>query len=216
MATAWSMTAREIVLDALSLLNVLGAGETPNGNDYALAVRTLNAVLKELPIHGYAWPNLNVVDSAVTWSGGTPSYVQAPTDYWSDLMLFRTDANGNKTPLTGLQRVAWQAIPNRSATGTYPTHFYEDVDGKVYLWPIPTQAPGLVSSYIQKPDDVVVSSPPDFPAAGALALQYGLAAHLALHFERDPAPFAAVWVSKRDLLIANAVNTAPITFDLLD
>lgn len=216
MATSWSMTAREIVLDALSMLGVVGAGESPNGNDYALALRTLDGILKELPLHGYAWPNLSLITATISWSSGAPSYVTAPSDYSHDLFLTRTDASGNFIELTGVQRAAWLAIPNRSATGTYPTHFYEDVDGKVYLWPVPTQNPGLTASYIQKPDDAVLASAPDFPASGALALVWGLAAHLAPHFERDPTPFAAVWTSKRDQLIANGGSTAPITFELVD
>lgn len=216
MPTTWSMTAREIVLDALSLLNVVGAGETPNGNDYALAVRTFNALLKELSLHGYAWPNLSLVETAVSWSSGAPSYVTVPADYSSDLFLTRGDAAGNRIEMEGLTRRQWLELPNKTMTGTFPTKFYEDVDGKVYLWPVPTQDPALKASYIQKVDDVVLTSAPDVSASGALALQWGLAAHLAPHFERDPAPFAAAWGVKRDDLIANGVSTAPVIFEILD
>lgn len=216
MATAWSMTARQIVQDALTLLGASAIGETVTGDLYLLSIRTLNGVMKELALHGYTWPNLNVAASALAWSGGTPSYVTAPADFSSDLVLARTDANGSQTPMTALQRAAWLEVPNKAATGSYPTHFYADVDGKVYLWPVPTQDPGLRASYIQKPDDVVDAQAPDFPASGALALVWGLAAHMAPHFQIDPALYAATWGVKRADLLANGVNTAPVIFELID
>lgn len=216
MATAWSMTARQIAQDALTLLGASAIGETVTGDLYLLSIRTLNGVMKELPLHGYTWPNLNVAASALAWSNVTPSYVTAPADYSSDLVLNITDAAGNQPKLTALQRAAWLEIPNRSATGAYPTHFYVDVDSKVYLWPVPTQDPGLRASYIQKPDDVVDLQAPDFPASGALALVWGLAAHMAPHFQIDPTLYAATWGVKRADLLANGVNTAPVIFELID
>lgn len=216
MATTWAATAREIMTDALTMVGAIGVNEAIPGDLLPLTLRTFNGLAKEMSLHGYAWPNLSLVDTSITWSGVTPSYVTAPADLWTDLQISRTDPNGNRLQLATMTRAEWLALPDRDATGTAPTHIYQDVNGRVYLWPVPATDPGLVCSYIQKPDDIAIDAVTDFPAAGALALTWGLAAHLAPHFERDPQMFAAGWVSKRDDLIANGVSSAPIVIELDD
>lgn len=216
MATSWSMTAREIVRDALGLLGIVGPADSVDGDDYALAIRTLNGVMKELPLHGYAWPNLSLANASLSWSSGTPSYVAAPSDYGSDAQLSRTDANGNQKTLKFNTRNEWVSRVTPGATGPYPTDFYEEVNGRFLLWPVPTQDPLLKVSYITKPDDVSDGVTPDLPASWLIGLQWGLAAHLAPHFEKDPSIYFQVWTSKRELMLANGVSDASITFELVD
>lgn len=216
MPTTWAATAREIMTDALTMIGAIAAGETIPGDLLPLTMRTFNGLIKEMSLHGYAWPNISLVDTPIAWSGVTPSYVAAPVDLWADLRVSRADQNGNVVQLVAMTPSQWVNTTDKGASAQYPTHFYEEVNGRVYLWPVPTQDPGLVCTYIQKPDDVSLDAVTDFPAAGALALTWGLAAHLAPHFEKDPSALAAAWVSKRDDLIANGVNSAPIVVTLDD
>ena len=51
-STNFSMTANEIVSDALRLIDVLGVGETLSGDDYTLAVRQLNMMVKTWQAQG--------------------------------------------------------------------------------------------------------------------------------------------------------------------
>ena len=52
MATAWTLTAEEVITDALMELGVLGAGQTASPTDYDMCLRALQNVLKEMPLHG--------------------------------------------------------------------------------------------------------------------------------------------------------------------
>lgn len=216
MATTWAATAREIMTDALTMVGAIAVGEEIPGDLLPLTLRTFNGLAKEMSLHGYTLPNISLSEVAMTWSSGTPAYVSAPADLWTDMQVSMTDASGNRKQLSPMTNAQWLATVDKDASAQYPTHFFEEANGRVYLWPVPTQDPGLVCTYVQKPDDISLDAVTDFPAAGALALTWGLAAHLAPHFEKDPAPLAAVWVSKREDLISAGVNSAPVVVTLDD
>ena len=214
MAAVWTMSALEVINDAYSLIGVKGPRGSLDANLFALGVRTLNGVLKELSLHGFTPAQLSAVDASLSWSAGSPGEVAAPADLWGDLLLSRADASGHRIGLHSLSRAAWLAILGRSAAGV-PTHFH--VDGsRVLLWPVPSVDPVLSASYVSVPDDAVSAGVPDVPQSGLLALVWGVAAHLAPHFQVDATQYMAGWVAKRNDLISGSASTAPVIFELVD
>jgi hypothetical protein len=96
MSTSWTLTASDICTDALRHLNVVGEGDTPSGDQFQVALRGLDVVLKELPLFGYSWPKLSG-EVSLTWAG-----VQAmalPADYYGNPYAWKTADTGKKYPL---------------------------------------------------------------------------------------------------------------------
>ena len=69
----YSVTAQDIIIEALELIGVLGEGETPNQDQLDSAVRTLNMLIKNWQARGYSIFSLQ--DIYLFPPKGKPSYV---------------------------------------------------------------------------------------------------------------------------------------------
>jgi hypothetical protein len=212
MSTAWTLAAADVCKDALEHLGVIGAGEAASGDDMQVALRALDAVLKELPLTGYAWPKLSG-ETALTGTG-----VQSlPADYFGSPALWRL-VDGRKVQLTQIPHARWAQMTDRTAPGT-PTHFYVGPDQVLNLWPVPDAAPALTLQYQRVVGDADGSAPPDVPQYMLNALGYGVAHELTLKFDTPPARAQTIterWQAKRAAALEYSIESAPICFEVRD
>lgn len=214
MATAWTLAATDICTDALQHLSVIGDGETGSAGDMQLALRALDAVLKELPLSGYAWPKL-VNDAALAWTSGQS--IAAPADFYGYPALFRTDS-GKKVQLVELTHAAWMAMPDRATASGVPDSFYVGPDKVIYLYPVPTIDPVLAISYQRIVNDASLAESPDLPQYWLNALGYGVANELLFKFDIPALKAQGInsrWNDKKALALESSVSNAPIFFGVV-
>jgi hypothetical protein len=215
MSTAWTLAAADVCNDALEHLGVVGAGEAASGDDLQLALRALDAVLKELPLAGYAWPKLSA-EVALAWTAGQA--IPLPDDYFSAPVAWRL-VDGKKSPLTQMPHARWIQLADRSSAAGMPTHFYIGPDQTLSLWPVPDSDPAVTLQYQRIVTDADGTTQPDVPQFMLNALGYGVANELVLKFDTPDAraqTIATRWQSKRAAAIEYAIESAPICFEVRD
>lgn len=210
MSTTWTRTAQEICRDALEHLGAVGDGEAVSAGDLNIALRGLDAVLKELPLSGYSWPKLSG-DVALVWSEGTPQTIALPADYFAYPSV-RTTAL-----LTQIPHSTWVAMTDRDVVGDEPTHFYISPDKVLHFWPVPTVDPEATLQYQRIVDDAAATSAPDVPQYAVNALGYGVANEIKLKFGANPQrreEIRLTWEQKKAMVLANAIQSEPISFSV--
>lgn len=215
MATAWALTASEMISSALEHLGVITATEAPSAEDHAVCLKALSGLLKELPIYGYQWPEY-VEGAALSWSSLTPSVVALPAAFYGFPSLRR----GDGVRLVEFSPAQWAEVDTatRAQTAYSPTHFY--VSGSsVTLWPIPKSDPLLTCAYQAKASDATGAAIADIPQSWYAALALGIAYECRLKFAAPMdirAEIAAEWKERRAYLLANSAPTGPIEFSVSD
>lgn len=215
MSTAWARTALGICTDALEHLGVIGDGETPSASDTQLALRALDAVLKELPLTGCAWPMLSNT-TVLAWTAGQG--VALPSDYYGSPLAWRT-VNGEQVPLTQMTHAQWMATTGRSKATGAPTHFYTGPDKFLLLYPTPTVAPAVSLQYQRIIPDAELTAAPELPQVWHNALGYGTANELLFKYDIPLAKAQAIaqrWETKRGRVEQSAIESAPICFGVDD
>ena len=81
-------------------LGVVGSGETASAAEMQLALRALDATLKELPLAGYSWPKLSA-EVALVWVGAQA--IALPADYYGYPIAWNT-VNAQKV----FDRAGWR------------------------------------------------------------------------------------------------------------
>lgn len=214
MTTAWTLAAADICTDALEHLGVIGESEAASGGDMQLALRALDAVLKELPLAGLAWPKLSG-EVALAWESGQA--IALPADYYGSPVAWRTIAGG-KPALTQIPHARWIGMPERAAEGV-PTHFYIGPDQMLYLWPAPTVDPAVTLQYQKIVDDADLTVQPDLSQYWLNALGYGVAHELLFKFDTPPAKAQGIsdrWSAKRAAALESSIAAEPICFEVRD
>src|SRR6185436_20304620 len=154
MTTAWTMTRDQICRKALRKVGNLARGVTPNADDMALAVEALDGILKELPIHGYTWPQLTTVQASLTLTAGV-STVNLPTDYRHGSIISYIDASGAEVPLRLTTYEDFLSIPLKTQGARYPTVGFVDRANVLHVWPVQTANLAAKVSYEQIVADTV-------------------------------------------------------------
>lgn len=215
MSTAWTLAGAEVCTDALEHLGVIGAGEAANGDDMQLALRALDAVLKELPLAGYTWPKLSA-EVALAWAGDQA--VPLPDDFFGAPVVWRL-VDSRKIALIQIPHARWMQMADRGSAAGTPTHFYVGPDQVLNLWPTPAADPLLTLQYQRIVSDADATSTPDVPHYMLNALGYGVANELTLKFDTPDARaqvIATRWQSKRAAALEYAIESAPICFEVRD
>lgn len=218
MTTAWTLTAGDIVEGALELCQAIAAGEAVSAEDSALCLRSLNGILKELPLHGIGWPKVSSANSSIAWSIGTPSTVSLPADFFGVPVLRYTDAAGVLQPLRQITKREYEEL-NAAATAAYPQYFYLAPSNAVYLWPVPTLDPVLKLTYQAIVSDATLTATPDIQQAFLNGLQYWLAEEVKLKFDvtgQLSKEIAQKAMEKRFLMQQWSVEIVPLSFSVAD
>lgn len=218
MSTTWSLTASEIVQGAMELCQAIGVGESVSPEDSDLCLRSLNGILKELPIHGIGWPKVSSANSAVTWSALTPSTVAVPSAFFGLPVLRFTNATGTLSLLKPLTKVGYEQL-DATKTALYPEFFYLAPNNAIYLWPVPTQDPVLKLTYQAIVSDTTLTATPDVQQAFLNGLQFWLAEEVKLKFNVDAHASAEIekkFMQKRALMQQWSVEMAPLVISVAD
>lgn len=217
MPTSWTLAATEICTDALEHLGVLASGESASGPDMQAALRALDGVLKELPLHGYSWPKLSA-ETALVWGGAGVQDMDLPADYYGYPVAWKT-VDGSKAQLTQISHADWVQMPSREAEGP-ATHFYVSPAGEFKLYPVPVDADPVVTLQYQKiVDDAALATTPDLPQYWFNPLGYGVANELGLKFGvagDKRMEIAQRWAAKRDRALENSIAHETISFEVRD
>lgn len=134
--TAFSLTVRDIVTDALDEHGILSIGDEPTAAEQDKCIRRLNGMLKSWQMQGVIWKQETVSDA------GTANTATIALD------TFVRGVNGcryvesasNERQMARWERDDYNALPNKAASGT-PTIYYVQraEDGLVlHVWPVPT------------------------------------------------------------------------------
>lgn len=213
MATNWTLSAQQICTAALEHVGAVAGGETPSAEDMQKALCALNAVLKELPLHGYNWPKLSG-EVALTWDAGSPATIAAPADYYGYPCAWKT-VDGVKVPLTPLTHAEWAKLDK--TTEGEPTHFYVTPAKAIAFYPIPESDPGAYLQYQKLVDDAVATSAPDLDSYWHNPLGWGVANEIGMDFgaaQQDRLEISQRWQAKREMCLQSSIPSAPISFSV--
>lgn len=216
---AWTLTAIEVIRGALELCQAIGVGEPVSDPDAELCMDSLQGILKELPLHGFSWPQVSSTPVAVSWVLATPSSVTPPVDFFGAPVLKFTDAGGVKRELMRVDKTRWEML-DLTKTGAYPSYFYVAPDLTFKLWPAPTQNPNLALTYQSIiPDLSALTSIPGVQQQYLNSLQYFLADEICLKFGTSQdirVEIAGRAAQKKMLMTQWAVDQGPISIEVID
>jgi len=207
MATSGSvdltLTSRQIIAHALSLLQVTASGETPSAADAAIGLTALELMLKSWGAVPHLWLE---TEGSLVLTAGTQNYtLPAAVDTVSSV---RRRTSSIDTPLTVYSRQEYFDMPTKSAQGT-PVCWYVDrqrATTVLYLWP--TASASVASSttlqytyqrVIQDVDDL--DNEADLPQEWLETIAYGLARRLGPIFGVVATPEFQVVASEADRLL---------------
>lgn len=214
----WSLTALDVITGAMQLCQSIGVGEHVAPADVEVCMRALDGFIKEMPIHGFQWPQISSDPVSITWSIATPGVVSPPLDYFGCPVLKRTDANGSKVALKQVSKEQWEQF-DLTKTAAYPEYFYVPPDLSFRLFPVPTQDPGLTLTYQSILPDIVLTAAPSIQQQYLNSLQYFLADEISLKYgvsQDIRVEIAARATQKKFLLTQWATDQAPICISVAD
>jgi len=151
-----TMTAGEMMTYAMQELGVLGAGETPTGEEYEAMIPRLNFMLKTWQAKGC---NL--------WRATTGTVV-IPADDASgaldpriiDIQAARVVTGTNEIQMQQLGNGEYRQYPNKAQSGR-PIVYYLDKQRDVvnlYVWPVPTVDTTIKIDYARVIEDVTTTT----------------------------------------------------------
>lgn len=185
MAVTGKVTNRDICNDALRKIGVVAVDTDADGAYAEVARKGLRRFLK-------AWQNKGILlpltaSQSVTLTTAA-SYTLSPVRPL-EVQSVRFKASGIERPMERFTREEYDALPQKTTTGT-PTCFYYDRQSEaalLYVWPVLATASGetLELTYTREFEDVQMEDYIDFPAEMEEAVVYGLAARLADDYVLD-------------------------------
>jgi hypothetical protein len=175
--TVWSLTAREVVLQAFNELAVTPINEAPAAAEMDYGLFQLNAMLKSPQFAVGIETTGTVTIPAASSSGALAVYVQ-------EVISARYSGTFERQ-LVRWERDEYLSLPNKAAVGE-PTAFYvsNQRDATVmYVWPVPAAETTLKIDYRRKPDTITdANETVDFPEEYHGSLIANLAVRIAGRF----------------------------------
>lgn len=218
MPTAWTLPAQDIILDALQITEVIGAGETTSADDYNVCLTALQNIIKELPLHGVSWPKITVAPVTLAWSIGTPAQVTMPVDYFGQPNVYYT-LNAVNVDLEIITKAAYDALLQPDYVSTYAQKCYIAPNNIGYLWPVPSANPNLKMTYQAIALDASLATQPDVVQAWMGGLGLWVAYEVSPKFGVDMQKRADIerrFMVRRRMMLAYATETAPIVVQVAD
>lgn len=223
------MTTADLLTAALKRIGKLAAGQTMPPEDQADALLRLNALVDGLNTERLAayviartiWTIVSGTQTYTVGTGATVNVARPPSS--TDLTINIQDTSISPTleiPLTLLTDDAYEAIPQKAQTGTYPTDAYYRPTfgstgfGTIFLWPSPTSA--TLQGVLYAPTAVAEFALTDtlsLPPGYRRFLETNLALELAPEYDVVPSPelVRQAVESKADMKRANSrVQDLPV------
>lgn len=203
-------TGQLLVEAALRKLKALGTGEAVSTAEQTLTLAELNRMLDEWAVDRLMIPtvtrltftltaglNPHTIGSAGNFNTTRPSKIPAASIVRSGLEIPIPDI---------LSLEEWQAIGDKATTGPVASRLFYETGfplGKVYLWPVPSEANTFVLyPWVPLAAAIAWSGSISFPPAYEVAIIYNLALRLAPDYMRDD--------SVSELIVATARETKAI------
>lgn len=180
MATTATRTILDVVTSALRKARIVGVNQDPSAWDAKAAMEELDDMIKEWQMSGlnlWAWTSTT---QALTTG---IEYTLSPARPISIVNMRYTNASGVETPMMPLTRWGYDAISDKTDTGT-PSMFYYDrqrEDAKLYIWPALASATTeeLAYTYQREAEDITnLNETLDMPGEWWATVVYNLAARL--------------------------------------
>jgi hypothetical protein len=188
-----TITARDIIGDALGDIAVLDPGETMTGEMATTGLRTLNRVIdrwRAQRLYVYAIKDVTATFSGATASVGTGLTINTEhPQRFEDGCFYRIGGIDYRLPKWDLTQ--YNSLYLKTTAGQYPQGFYYDraIPGTVSVWPVPSTAieyhfmvATLMSSFADL--DTAYS----FPDGYADAFHYTMCERLAPGYNLPPDP----------------------------
>jgi len=182
MATSGSIsetfTARDFVAQAMTLITVLGGGETPNANDADQGMTQLQWMLKSWQADGCnLWRE---EEETITFPADTATVTLDPRVL--DVQEARVEISTTfQRILDRWERGEYITLPNKIAAGS-PTIFYfrrKRDSVTMTLWPVPTEETDILCTTARVIEDVTdLDQTLDVPQEWSETVTYNLAARL--------------------------------------
>lgn len=225
MSTSYTLPTQEILTDALELMGVVGAGQTASAEDYGVVLRSLQNILKELPIHGLTWPKVTAPPVTLAWSSLLPGQVSMPVDYFGSPSFTRSQYNAvDRTAVIVVSKADYDLLTQEyidplANPSLEPQRIYIAPNNIGYLWPVPSKDPLLRMTYQAITNDAVLSMTTDVAQTWSAGLGLWVAYEASPKFGVDMptrADIQARFMMRRALMLQFAAETAPITFGVWD
>lgn len=176
--TSATMTASEIIQAALQELGVLSAGESPDGDDLELGLRSLNFMMKSWAARGVtSWRNEDGTVPVVA------DQSEAVITNAIDVLDVRfVQAGGYERMLQRWELGQYRQLPNKATPGNPVAYAVDKAPSgvKLLLWPLPVTTSSLRYSYTRITEDVTDGAQTlDLPQEWLEAVYVALAARLA-------------------------------------
>lgn len=206
-------TAQTIIDRAMRLIGVVASGESPTAAEGTDGLIALNAMID-------SWRNDRLMvyaltDQALTLTAAA-SYTIGPT---GGLVITRPVKiasafvrDGDEDyPVEVIEKPEWDAIGDKTTTGTYPTKIYYAPtvpDGTLYAYP---RTSGTIYLTLWTPISTLaaVGTTVTLPPGYEKALAFNLALELAPEYEREPSA-AVVAGAKESKAAIKRINSRPI------
>lgn len=181
----YSLTAQEIINEALRLVGVLDSGEDASADDTTSAMLSLNLMLKTWGAQSRLW--LKKESAAVTLTATTQTYTLAAD--CKRVLSVRRRTSSIDTPLNKLSREEYFDTPSKAATGM-PVNWYADdqrTATTLYIWPTASTTTAasttLYYTYVRIIEDVdALTNEADVPQEWFETVVYNLAVRLGPKF----------------------------------
>lgn len=182
--TAWPLTARDIITQALLENGIIGMDEEPTAAEANACLVRLNGLLKSWGVGMHLETDATVTVPAGSSSGTIGGDV-------GEVMAVRHEQSATyQRPLVEWVRDDLLGLPNRTTSGN-PTAYYveKDIEGvTLHIWPVPAADITLKVDFLKLPDTVTdLNQTVDMPDKYHEALFTNLAVRCAGMFGAQPA-----------------------------
>ena len=193
--TTWSLTARDIVKEAMLELNILSPGEEPEAEELQRCFVRLNGMLKSSSTvggFGFLEATGTVTIPANIASGSLPTGIR-------NINSARVVVSSiYHRQMQAFNRSQYLSLPNKTASGS-PTIYYISDNGDtttMYVWPVPTAITTISVDYARTIETVTDGTETlDIPQEWQEAVYLNLAVRIAPMFGAariDPQTLAQV------------------------
>ena len=214
-------TARDLITNALRVLNAIASGEVPSAAEADDGLVTLNEMIgqwntEELLVYEIVRNVLSVTSGNGTYAMATGSTWNIPRPVHIDRVNFLETATGRELPAKLLSEEEYQGIRLKNTTGSWPRWFYNDRAypiSTVTVWPVPTVNNQVVLyTWRQFTSIAALGTTMDYPPGYAAALRYNLAIYLAPEYSRTVTPATAALAISTKANIKRVNTQVPLLF----
>lgn len=218
-----SVSALDLIKEALMEIGAYSQGETPSAEDAAFGLSKLNRALdswsaKKLNLYNVDFNSYTLTPSlqphTIGPTGATFTVAQRPVRIENAAIIINTSSPNVRCPLNIRNDDWWANLRVRDVMTSLPTDVYYSPswpNGSLYLWPVPTLAYGIEletwTLLSQIPNlTTTISLPPGYQDA----LTYTLALTLCPAFAKPADPVLVAAWQKAMQIIQSVNSTAPL------